>query len=452
MRGAAGVDAFEDFALGIGDGFDGAEIFEMRRRDGGDDGHMRAHLLRPARGFRRRDSCRSRTRRNRGVARHAREAQRHAPMIVVGGRRCRDLARGRESASRSISLVVVLPALPVTATTRGLACARATRGRGPPALLAYRRHYKQRRIGRRRLRARGRPARPPRPCRAPAATNSWPSALRPCSATNRSPFFERARVDGNAGRRPSAVSLARRLRRRHPWRSTAALMPRLRPVRVAAAIAWSRSENGCTRCRPRSGLPRGPCRQSPARRPRRARQRRCGWPGRGRRFRARRAAGAQNFAADRTRRLRIRGLSSVTMTRSAACGGRRAHQRTLAAVAIAAAAEHDMDVSGHMRAQRLEHRVERIGRVRVIDIESARRISRAPPSSMRPGRALQRFQRTENPIGGMAQHEAQPGRDQRVGCLKGADQRQRDQIFAAFIVDAQALAVRSGSASEEAEI
>ena len=40
---AAGQKAFEDFRLGVGDGLAGAEEFQMRRRDGRDQRHMRAH-------------------------------------------------------------------------------------------------------------------------------------------------------------------------------------------------------------------------------------------------------------------------------------------------------------------------------------------------------------------------------------------------------------------------
>ena len=42
-RGAAGLDAQEDLGLGVGDFFQRAEKLQMHRRDGGDDGDVRAH-------------------------------------------------------------------------------------------------------------------------------------------------------------------------------------------------------------------------------------------------------------------------------------------------------------------------------------------------------------------------------------------------------------------------
>ena len=61
--GDAALDqAGEDLRLGVGDGVERGEMFEMHRRDARDDRDMRARPCRPARRSRRRDSCRSRTR------------------------------------------------------------------------------------------------------------------------------------------------------------------------------------------------------------------------------------------------------------------------------------------------------------------------------------------------------------------------------------------------------
>ena len=43
--GAARLEPEEDLRLGVGDLFQRAEIFQMHRRDRGDDRHMRAHQL-----------------------------------------------------------------------------------------------------------------------------------------------------------------------------------------------------------------------------------------------------------------------------------------------------------------------------------------------------------------------------------------------------------------------
>ena len=60
QRRAARQQAFEDFRLGVGDGFAIAEEFQMRRRDGGDQRHMRAHEGDQIAQSRRNDSCRFR--------------------------------------------------------------------------------------------------------------------------------------------------------------------------------------------------------------------------------------------------------------------------------------------------------------------------------------------------------------------------------------------------------
>ncbi len=63
-RRAARLDALEDFRLGVGDGFDRGEEFQMHRLDGGDDRDMRAHQPASAARSRRRGSCPFRTRRS----------------------------------------------------------------------------------------------------------------------------------------------------------------------------------------------------------------------------------------------------------------------------------------------------------------------------------------------------------------------------------------------------
>ena len=66
----------------------------------------------------------------------------------------------------------------------------------------------------------------------------------------------------------------------------------------------------------------------------------------------------------------LRGLSSVTMT-SRDCRRRCPHDRPLALVAVAAAAEHAHEPAGGERAQRLERGGQRVGLVRVVDDDEA---------------------------------------------------------------------------------
>ena len=62
----------------------------------------------------------------------------------------------------------------------------------------------------------------------------------------------------------------------------------------------------------------------------------------------------------------LRGLSEVTSTRSASRRGGVAHQRALAAVAVAAGAEHHVQAAARDLARRAQHVLERVGRVRVV--------------------------------------------------------------------------------------
>ncbi len=64
-RRAARFEARIDIALLVGDSFERAEVFHVRRRDGGDERGVRFHQAASAAGSRRDGSCRSRTRRTR---------------------------------------------------------------------------------------------------------------------------------------------------------------------------------------------------------------------------------------------------------------------------------------------------------------------------------------------------------------------------------------------------
>ena len=85
-RGSARLEAEKDLRLGVGDRFERAEIFDMDRRDRGDQRRMRAdhaHQRRDLAGVVHADLEDAEFR----AGRQARKRQRHAPVIVVGGRR-----------------------------------------------------------------------------------------------------------------------------------------------------------------------------------------------------------------------------------------------------------------------------------------------------------------------------------------------------------------------------
>ena len=120
-------------------------------------------------------------------------------------------------------------------------------------------------------------------------------------------------------------------------------------------------------CRRRSGRSRGPCRRRAAhRRAPSMRDAGARSPRPGRRSRARRARRPGSRRGWRPG-FSLRGLSSVTMTTSAFSTAMRAHDRPLALVAVAAAAEHADELAGGERAQRVERGGQRLGLVRVVD-------------------------------------------------------------------------------------
>jgi hypothetical protein len=83
-RGAAGFEPEKDLRLGVGDFGQRAEEFEVHRRDRGDDGDVRPRQ--PRQRFDLAGVVHSHFQDRVARARRAaRERQRHAPMIVVGG-------------------------------------------------------------------------------------------------------------------------------------------------------------------------------------------------------------------------------------------------------------------------------------------------------------------------------------------------------------------------------
>ena len=93
-RGAARLQPLENLGLGLGDRRFGAEKFDMGGRDGGDDRDMGPHLPGQRGQFARMVHAHF-EHTERRLARHPRQAQRHADMVVVAFDRAVNLARMR---------------------------------------------------------------------------------------------------------------------------------------------------------------------------------------------------------------------------------------------------------------------------------------------------------------------------------------------------------------------
>ena len=127
----------------------------------------------------------------------------------------------------------------------------------------------------------------------------------------------------------------------------------------------------------------------------RAPPRRRGSPRGDRRFRARSARGAPSMIAARiVAGFSLRGLSSVTMTRSACLAAIAPINGALALVAVAAGAEHDDELAFDVRPQRLDGFLQRVRLVRVVD-EHRRAVALADQIEPSLG-AFERSQRREN--------------------------------------------------------
>ena len=391
-RRAARLDALEDFRLGVGDLLDRAEELQMHRLDRGDDRDMRAHQP----GQRRNLAGVVHAHFEHGVTRAlraARQRQRHAPVIVVGRGRRMGLAaarqrepqrllragladragdadelriaaraRGAGRAARSASSTSgTISSGASFGIARGLvrrnhreARARLQRGRHEIMAVAHVGQREERLAGAERAACRSTvPSRRPaaRPARrapiAAAIASTVQSALRSCHL------------------------LERRLDR-------LVVAERQRPIAddLAGFMALAGDQQHIARLaatRPRCGSPRG-----------------------GRRSRTRRAPPSGSRRGS-SAGFSLRGLSSVTMTRSAVSRRDRAHQRALALVAVAAAAEHHDKLALHVGPQRLKRLVERVGLVRVVD-EDRRAVALADEIEPALG-ALERCERREHRAG-----------------------------------------------------
>ena len=134
----------------------------------------------------------------------------------------------------------------------------------------------------------------------------------------------------------------------------------------------------------------------------------------------------------------------MTMTLIGVLAGDRAHQRTLAGVAVAARAEHDDELALRIRPQRLQRLRQRIGLVRVID-EDRRAVALADPFQPALG-AFEMFEACEHRLRLAAGRDRETCRHQRILDLEAADQRQphRDLLAAMFERELLRKAVDAG--------
>ena len=133
------------------------------------------------------------------------------------------------------------------------------------------------------------------------------------------------------------------------------------------------------------------------------------------------------------------------MARSAFCRRDAPHLGPLALVAVAAATEHDDEPVLDIRAQRIERLQQRIGGVRIVD-EDRRACPRRAGEIEPPERALQIRQHRQHGRRLSAGRHHEPCRNQGIGGLEGADQREPHFILLAVMLDDEVLgkAVRLG--------
>ena len=119
----------------------------------------------------------------------------------------------------------------------------------------------------------------------------------------------------------------------------------------------------------------------------------------------------------------LRGLSSVTMTMSDMRDSHGAHLGPLALIAVAARSEHRDQPAVDMRAKRGDRRLQRIGSVRIIDVD--RNALAADHGALEPpAHGRDALHRGEDAVEAGAGRHREARRDQHVGGLIGADQRQ----------------------------
>ena len=125
------------------------------------------------------------------------------------------------------------------------------------------------------------------------------------------------------------------------------------------------------------------------------------------------------------------------MTLIGILGRDRAHDRTLAGVAVAAGAEDDDELAFRVRPQRLQRLRQRVRLVRVVD-EDRRAVVFADPLQPALG-AFEMFERCKHRGRLAAGADRKPRGDQRVLDLEFADQRQLDRVLAPAMFERELL-------------
>src|SRR5690606_37138096 len=108
--------------------------------------------------------------------------------------------------------------------------------------------------------------------------------------------------------------------------------------------------------------------------------------------------------------------------------GDLAHDRTLAAIAIAAAAENHNDTAGGERSNGLKHVLQSVGLVGIIDIDRGA-VGRRPDEFKPPRSALQPLESGQRLVGGDPRRDCQPRRNESVGDLEITRKRQVYLIY-----------------------
>ena len=294
------------------------------------------------------------------------------------------------------------------------------------------RHRGGRRPSARRRALHRRPPRPRRPRRR-ARTWSWPSLLSPLSATNRSPGCSvRVSIEMPVTPSPSAPLTRASSGLTRPSARPQGLVGHARtPFRVserrADRLVIGKRQDVVSR---RSGPFHGPCR-------RRRECRRRASPPTAVSIAARRspisitlrrtaARAGENFAADGGgvfgARIVVGDIDDIGVARRDL-----AHQRTLAAIAIAAAAEHDDEPAPRERTQ-ARRAPSPAHRACARNRRRCRAPSRSPTRSSRPGAPSSCLQRGEHVGGTLARRDREARRDERVRHLERAGERQAHGI------------------------
>ena len=160
-------------------------------------------------------------------------------------------------------------------------------------------------------------------------------------------------------------------------------------------------------------------------------------------------AGGEDRPADRGRVLAARVVVGDEYEVGAR-GGDLAHHRPLAGITVAAAAEHHHEAAVGVRPQRVQDLRQRVRLVGVVDEDRRAAGMHADPLQP-PGGALEALEEAGRGggVGARCQHEAE--RRQEIGGLEGADQPGRDLVTPAVDRELKGLAVRPRLARQQTQ-